>query len=335
MKHLRLRTATRDLKFGLMALAGAIVLAQVAPADERLPELSRFTVTSSLDGTSQPSLLWVPPAAESRPTPLFVFVHSWSSDYRQPNDKWQREAVARGWIYLHPNFRGINEQPEAGGSRLARQDIIDAVDHVLARHKVDTSRVYLAGTSGGGHMAMLMAGYYPRRFTAVSAWVGISDLAEWERFHQNQPTRYSLMIRACCGGLPGASAQVDAQYRERSPIFHLQNVGDLPLDLNAGVFDGHTGSVPIAQTLRAFNVVATAGRHETVTDAEIEQLWTRQKLDDPKASDRVEDASYERALLLRREAGPARVTIFDGTHEGLPGPACAWLSKQQRATVGK
>ena len=38
-------------------------------------------------------------------------------------------------------------------------------------------------------------------------------------------------------------------------------------------------------------------------------------------------------LFLRRNAGPARVTIFDGGHEGLPHAACEWLSKQHRKTT--
>ena len=222
-------------------------------AAEELPQLTALEVVSSLDGQRQPVLVWAPASAQlsapasAPPAPILVYLHSWSGDYRQKNVTWQREAVNRGWIYLHPNFRGRNRQPEACGSKLARQDTIDALDYALEHYRVDRQRVYLAGSSGGGHMAMLTAAYFPERFTAASAWVGISDLAEWYRFHAagGKFKRYSQDILACLGEPPGKSAAIDAEYRARSPIFHLQRIGDLPIELCAGVHDGHSGSVPI------------------------------------------------------------------------------------------
>ncbi len=299
-------------------------------------QLAEIRVTSSLDQSQQPSLFWAPESAKTEPTPLLVLLHTWSGNYLQDNKAWHEQAKSRGWIYLQPDFRGRNDNPQACGSKWARQDILDAIDHVGNDYRLDADRVYLAGTSGGGHMAMLMAGYHPGRFSAVSAWVGISDLAEWYRFHvkDGEPQGYAKMVAASCGGPPGESKRIDAQYRARSPIFHLENTGDLPLDLNAGVQDGHTGSVPIHHTLRAFNLIAQAGGHDRVSDAEIEQLWTQQKLSNPLPSDRVADPSYGREIRLRRRAGPARVTVFDGGHEGLPDAACHWLAEQRRAASG-
>lgn len=97
-------------------------------------------------------------------TALFVFLHSWSSDYTQDNEKWLRACAERGWIWLHPNFRGINQSPQACGSKFARQDILDAIDHACTLWQVDRERIYLAGVSGGGHMSLLMAGHHPDRF---------------------------------------------------------------------------------------------------------------------------------------------------------------------------
>lgn len=302
-----------------------------ATADE-LPALSEVHVQSSVDGISQPCLVWAPEAASTERVPLLIFLHSWSGDYRQDNRKWLEQAVDRGWIYFHPNFRGRNDDPQACGSPLARQDILDGLDWVCEHYQVDPSRVYLAGTSGGGHMAMLMAARHPERFSAVSAWVGISDLAEWYRFHckAGVPANYAQMVAACCGGAPGDSGATDAEYRERSSIHWLQGVADLPLDLNAGVTDGKTGSVPFLHSLRAFNVVATAGGHAAIPQAEMDQLWKNGRLADPQPQDTADDRSYGREIHLRRHAGPARVTIFEGGHEGLPLPACDWLEQQTR-----
>lgn len=329
--HGRLKDIFRlaAITVGVLAIPHSEAMSADAP-----PELAEVTVKSSLDGSEQPSRLWVPDSANDAPVPLLVFLHSWSGDYRQDNSTWLQQAAQRGWAFLHPNFRGPNDEPAACGSSLARQDVIDAVDYVLSRYKIDRSRIYLAGSSGGGHMSMLMAGYFPQRFSAVSAWVGISDLADWYRFHvkDGKPQRYAQMIAASCGGAPGDSPVVDAEYKARSPIFHLHKAAGLPLDLNAGVEDGHTGSVPIRHTLRAYNVLAATSGGRLVSDEEMEQLWQNRRLKEPQKSDEGFDPTYGRKIFLRRKAGTARVTIFDGGHEGIARAGCEWLSKRSRRT---
>lgn len=325
---------TPHARFVLLVFAclPAAIQADDQPATQALPALTEVSVVSSLDGAEQPVLYWAPEKAESKSMPLFVFLHSWSGNYKQDNSKWLREAVKRNWIYLHPDFRGPNSSPQACGSRFARQDILDAMDWATRKFKIDPSRVYLAGTSGGGHMAMLMAGHHPDRFSAVSAWVGISDLAEWYEFHtrDGKPGRYAQMILKSLGGPPGEFKERDADYRDRSPRFHLHKVGDLPIELCAGVRDGHSGSVPIMHSLLAFNVIAKAHKTEPISDKEIEQLWTNGKLLKPRRGDTVTDAQFGRDIMLRRASGESRITIFDGGHEGHPQPACAWLEQYER-----
>ncbi|QDT55997.1 Prolyl oligopeptidase family protein [Caulifigura coniformis] len=303
-------------------------------AEETRTELTVASIPSTRDGQPQSALYWAPSGAKEKPTPLLVFLHSWSSTYQQDCSPWWKEASTRNWLYLQPDFRGANTRPQACGSPLARQDVLDAIDWISDQYKVDPSRIYLAGASGGGHMAMLMASRHPERFSGVSAWVGISDLAEWHRFHTRggKPGRYAENVVACCGGLPGDSKAVTAEYIDRSPIHWLQNTGDLPLDLAAGVHDGKTGSVPIAHTLRAFNIVAKVRGADAVSEDEMTQLQEHSRLEVPRKEDQQVDPTYDRALHLRRHAGTARVTIFEGGHEGLAAPGCAWLEKQTRMT---
>ena len=66
------------------------------------------------------------------------------------------------------------------------------------------------------------------------------------------------MIEKSLGGPPGTSDEIDADYRDRSPVFHLPSVNDLPVSIWAGVEDGHSGSVPIRHSLAAFNAIAEA-----------------------------------------------------------------------------
>ncbi len=322
-----------DVRVILLIWAG-LALPTSSVRSEPLPKLQEIRVPSTDDGTEQPARLWVPVSASSQPTPLLVSLHTWSYDYTQDRSEWLNEAVQRGWIYLQPNFRGRNDHPEACGSPAARQDILDAMDWVSDRYQVDAHRIYLAGVSGGGHMTLLMAGRHPERFSAASAWVGISDLTDWYRFHEFHPEsqRYARMIAACCGGAPGTSDDIDRQYQERSSIHFLQHAVGLPLDINAGVHDGKSGSVPIHHSLRAFNDVAAAGGHATIAESDMDVLWETGRLSAPRPEDTAEDRSYGRDILLRRRAGEARVTIFEGGHEGLAPAACEWLSQQSRVT---
>lgn len=327
---------------GIFSLAVSLLLAleadpTVGAGDQpstvkQLPALQEASTVSSLDGETQPLVYWAPERAATEPTPLLVFLHSWSGDYRQDNSKWFAEAVQRNWVFLHPDFRGRNDHLTACGSKYARQDILDSIALIRGRVHVDGERIYLAGTSGGGHMSLLMAGHHPEQFSAVSAWVGISDLAEWHAFHaqKNMPDGYDEMIEASLGGKPGESAAIDLQYRDRSPLFHLHRTGDLAVSIYAGVDDGHTGSVPVSHSLKAFNVIAATRGVTTVSDAEMNELWTDRRLRNPIASDKQTDAVLHRDIFLRRTAGNSVVTIFAGGHEGLPAPACEWLSKQRR-----
>ena len=320
-----------SLKSSFFLLLVALIGNPTAFGDE-LPETQPGQTINALDREQQPLLWWAPPEAESTETPLFVFLHSWSSDYLQDNSKWLRECVRRRWIWLHPNFRGANQSPKACGSKFARQDILDAVDFAVARWKVDRSRIYLAGVSGGGHMSLLMAGWHPDRFSAVSAWVGPTDLAEWHRFHtkNGKPEKYAKMIEKSLLGAPGESAAIDSEYRDRSPVFHLPRVGELPVTIWAGVEDGHSGSVPVSHSLRAFNAIAGAHGNPLISEDEIRQLGNDRQLAHPLPSDQTSDPDLQRQILLRRTSGNSVVTIFAGGHESIPEAAFAWLERYRK-----
>ena len=294
-------------------------------------ERTKVSITSSMDGTRQPCYVILPEQFDQNgeAVPLLVSLHSWSADLEQRNEGLEMLADERGWIYLFPNFRGRNDNPSACGSELAQQDILDAVAWAKKRYPIDTQRIYLTGSSGGGHMTMLMVGRHPRLWAAASAWVGISDLAAWHKKHAG--SRYGNMLEAACGGAPGTSDAVDEQYQKRSPLTFLHRAADVPLDIAAGIHDGYTGSVPILHSLRAFNVIATAAGGQPIKSGEIQQI-TRQdgRLKKPQASDQTEDASFGRTIHLRRTVAKSRITIFEGGHEGIATAAIAWLARHKK-----
>lgn len=292
--------------------------------------VSEIRVRSSADGAEQPVLVWSP-AGDAEPRPLLVGLHTWSSDYRSASNGvvFARWAMQRGWHFIHPNFRGPNRSPQAAGSDLAVQDIVDAVEHMKATARVDASRIYLIGASGGGHMAMLMAGRHPEIWAGVSAWVGIGDLGRWHAEHvkEGKPSRYARDLEMCLGGPPDTDER-RADARRRSPLAWLARAKGVPLDLNHGVHDGRTGSVPFHHSLLAFNAIAAAG--DRLPEDEIARYYETQSL--PASWPAPEpDALYSgKPVLFRKVSGQARVTIFDGGHEILYLPALNWLAQQRR-----
>lgn len=293
-------------------------------------ERKKVMIGSSLDRSLQPSYVVLPEGhAEGDPRPLLVSLHSWSADLEQRHDALEELAIERGWICLVPDFRGRNDKPEACGSKLAQRDILDAVEWAKKEYSIDDRRIYVTGSSGGGHMTMLMVGRYPYVWAAASAWVGISDLTSWHAKHAG--TKYGDMMESVCGGAPGDSEQVDAEYRKRSPLTYLHNGALVPLDIAAGVHDGHRGSVPIRQSLTAFNVIARAVGADAVTEMEMEQIGQPNgRLTSPRPSDQVVDATFGRKVYLRRSAGKSRVTVFEGGHERIALAAIEWLAQHKK-----
>ena len=190
-------------------------------------------IESSLDGSLEPSLLFLP----ERPAALVVGLHTWSAD-RFNQMKMLPFCQERGWALLLPEFRGPNtihnpRAREAGGSRLARRDIVDATKWVTEQFLGSDTPTFLLGGSGGGHMALLVAAREPFSWRAVSSWCPITDLAPW---HGDNP-RYTQHIEAVCGGPPGVSEEVDEEYRSRSPITFAESLRSVRLHLAHGRHD--------------------------------------------------------------------------------------------------
>jgi len=315
----------------LQPIGWVLLLHSVAALGLCSAERRKVMVTSTIDGSQQPCYVILPGSylEEPAPAPLLVSLHTWSGDVEQRNMALEAEAEERGWIYLFPHFRGANRHPDACGSPLSQQDILDAVDWACRAEKVDQRRIYLTGVSGGGHMTMLMVGRHPDRWAAASAWVGISDLAAW--YHRHKEGNYGQMMRACCGGAAGQSRTIDRQYRQRSPLTWLKKSLPVPLDIAAGVHDGHTGSVPVRHSLEAFNVIARTAGAKEISEEEMQQIGRAEgRLLEPTTSDQARDPSLGRDIYLRRHAGRSRVTIFEGGHEGVAHAAVAWLNQFQK-----
>jgi len=295
------------------------------------PGRSRIFLRSNRDETLQPSYIIVPSGYNpaGAPIPMVVALHTWSFTLEQRHTQFETETTSRGWIYLFPNFRGVDDHAEACGSELAQQDVLDAVAWARGQYNIDEKRIYLWGWSGGGHMALQMATRQPDLWAAVSAWAAITDMAAYYReYLQEQPATTMRQLIACMGGAPGSSPAVDTQYSSRSPITNLARASNTPIDIWNGNSDT---DVSPTHALLAFNRLAEATNSVKVSAEEIAQLTRRSgRLDNPQASDTVTDARLGREIFLRRTAGPSRVTIYRGNHETLSAPTFEWFEKHRK-----
>jgi pimeloyl-ACP methyl ester carboxylesterase len=286
-------------------------------------------IPSTKDGTLQKVIYWRPESAAhdaSGPAvPLIVFLHSWSGGFEQ-GPPWIAQAKKMGWVLVAPDFRGPNSRPEACASDLASQDILDAVAYARHDARIDASRIYLIGGSGGGHMSLVMAARAPDLWAGVSAWVPISDLAAWHAESKTRKNNYAKMLEQSCGGPPGPATE--AEYRYRSPLFHLAAAKGVPLDINTGIHDGHTGSVPVSHSLHAFNVLAAQDKQIPVGD--IDSMVRERKVPAKLAAETQADPERQKAVLFRRSSGNARVTVFEGGHESESSAGVLWLSRQRK-----
>jgi len=127
-------------------------------------------------------------AGESdEPAPLILFVHGgpeghrrdgWLTTYSAPG----QVAAARGYVVFYPNYRGSTGrgvefsklgQSDAAGKEF--DDVVDAVDALVAAGIADNNRVGVTGGSYGGYATAWLATRYSDRFRAGVMFVGISN----------------------------------------------------------------------------------------------------------------------------------------------------------------
>jgi len=210
-------------------------------------------VSSSLDESLQPSLFYKSDAIGKRP--LLVGLHTWSFDRFNLINIMLPLAERNGFHLLLPEFRGANLKSnpnfrKACGSEYAKRDIKDAIDYLLATEDIDKDNIFLLGLSGGGHMALLMAGMCPQYFKAVGAYVPITDLAKWTKESEG----YCSHVFACCGG------SVDEMLR-RSPISYIDSIAKS----NLKIFHGKNDKVvPVSHSLVLYNALVEKYPEATV-----------------------------------------------------------------------
>jgi len=267
------------------------------------------------------------------PRPLLVALHTWSYTYKSSCAHFAKFCIEHNWNLIYPDFRGPNWTPQACGSDAVVSDIADAVAYMKQKARVDNTRVYLIGGSGGGHASLLLAARRPDLWTAVSAWCAISDIAAWHDQCLARKRGYFEHIRKACGGDPSKDASAREEARKRSPLTYMGSASRVVLDISTGIHDGHNfagrnGSVPVSHTLNAFNALARPA--DRISPEDIAYMTKEQKIPAKFGPPEADPALGEKTVLFRRQSNLARVTLFEGGHDLIPYAGMEWLSRQKR-----
>lgn len=284
-------------------------------ASAQVSHLTKHSIPSSMDGVAQ-TIYYHTSTAKKR-MPLLVQLHSWSF----PADSLKTLgldsiAIANGYNYLFPNFRGVNNHPKACCSDYVINDLDEAIDWALRNMNVDKKRIYIVGYSGGGYATLAMYMKSKHKIRAFSAWCPITDLEQWYEESVERKNKYAAEIIQCTSGAPPFDSTTA---RERSPFYWKIPVKKRrisTLQIYAGIHDGHTGPVPITQSIHFYNkLIADYGAKDAslfVAQRDADYMLTQQSFDTP-----THLTLGGKLIHLQRKYQRISLTIFEGGHDML------------------
>lgn len=274
------------------------------------------SVRSSMDTSWQK--LYAYRSTTNTKQPLIVSLHQWSNNYTELKNSLADETKQKNWNYIHPDFRGANNRPEAAGSDLTIIDIDDAINWAINNFNVDVSKIYVVGASGGGFATLCAYGRMKHNVASFTAWVPISDIGAWYYESLVRNKKYANNILAITNSLPG-KLNIE-EITKRSPINHSIPKGrlkNIPLTILAGVHDGHDkNAVPITHSLMYYNKLlrdkGVKNKSEFVSESDMITLLNQQRYP-------VKDSAYigDRLILYEKRYENIRLIIFEGGHEML------------------
>jgi poly(hydroxyalkanoate) depolymerase family esterase len=192
----------------LYAANQAAISAAMAPTAEG-PGASTRTALAD-PAPSRGPLVHVPRGLDpSVAAPLVCMLHGCTQDPATfaAATRMNQAADRHGFIVVYPgqprarnalgcwNWFRPEHQRRAGGEPLA---IMRDIDEASARHNVDLGRVYVAGLSSGGAMALILAACFPDRIAAVAVHSGLAFASA-----RDVRSAYDVMAR---GGVDAVAA---------------------------------------------------------------------------------------------------------------------------------
>lgn len=108
-------------------------------------------------------------SASSDPVPLVVVLHGDTDNARERARKWREAVLRQGWALLSLDCPAALGCPDGSWYQWKHDPgwVRDQVREVAASHRIDTSRIYLVGWSGGATFIGKHVHEWPRMFAAA------------------------------------------------------------------------------------------------------------------------------------------------------------------------
>lgn len=193
-------------------------------------------IRSPVDGQMQHYIVHVPKSyTRSSPIPLVIVVPFFEAPLRpflesswpakiDRNHEFAEFADESGMAYLMVDNRG-----NTYGSDFGEADMFATIEQVKHDYAIDPSRIYLFGTCSGGREALALAAKYPDQFAAVGL---VSPEATFSPQTPLRPTDPMSVV----------------WLKQKSPIFNMTNLSNVPVYDIHGDHDDHT-SIGYSYTL--------------------------------------------------------------------------------------
>ncbi len=199
-------------------------------------EFKKVELISKLDNTISPAYFYKSKSTNKKPP--VVSLHSWSGDYSQ-KDPISNLCKSMDFNYIHPNFRGPNNSIKSCCSSFVINDIDESINYAIEHSNVDTDKIYIIGSSGGGYATLSSFMKSNLKIKRFSAWASITDLELWYNENKILNRKYANDILNCTGSKDDKLNIVEVH--KRSPLFW-----DTPKDkalkteinIYAGIYDG-------------------------------------------------------------------------------------------------
>ena len=221
-----------------------------------LGETREIWLESSFDGRRIQAWVVTPPGFDrSRKYPLILEIHG--GPFTNYGSRFAAEVqlyAAAGYVVLYVNPRGSTSYGEEFGNLIHHaypsqdfDDLMSAVDSVIAEGYVDEDNLFVTGGSGGGVLTSWIVGHTDRFAGAVAA----KPVINWYSFVLTADA-YGFFYRYWFPGFPWDHPE---HYLERSPLHHVGNV-TTPTMLLTGEEDYRT---PMSESEQFFQALQLRG----------------------------------------------------------------------------
>jgi len=281
-------------------------------------------IKSELDGNKQKAYFYQ--STLKKASPLIISLHPWRGSYSQ-FDSLSILCKKLNINYIHPDFRGPNNNLKACCSDLALNDIEESITYAVRHANVDTSKIYLIGGSGGGHATLMMYMKSNSKIKKYSSWAAVSDLYQWYEECKISGNKKALSeILACTNSTENNINHL--LFKEKSPIYYntpANKQQTSELTIYAGIFDGVASGLQITHSINFYNKLLSdlniSDSSKYISNKE--KLFLLEKRKPFKDFGKIGN----RNIILQKEIQNIKIIIFEGGHEILYEHAIADLLK--------